>query len=143
MNDEWHSYKEFNVDKHLWDIRSVISSNYWYDWDITDTWRLAKNQYYYFADPENGFINGSTIKITDIADIADVVKNYNIQQGDLLYWSSADADDIYHATIISKVDDEMIYYAGNTQRQFDQSLADSLGNSTVYIIRINNYIEGE
>ncbi len=142
MNEDWHSYKEFNTNKHLLDIRSTVSSNYWYDWDITGAWRLAKEQYNFFSDPDNGYINGDVIEIKNVDDIPHILDNYDIQKGDLLYWSHGDEDDISHASMISNIKDNMILYTANTRSRFDYRVDKSFASySAIYIVRINNYIE--
>ena len=143
MNEEWHSYKEFNLEKHLRDIRSIISSNYWYDWDITEAWRLAQQQYDYFSDKDNGFINGEVIRISNVDEISNVIKENDIKIGDLLYWSSDSGESVHHATMISRINNDDILFTGNTSSQFDASLKEKLQNETVLIVRINDVIEGE
>ena len=118
---------------YLWDIRSIASHNYWYDWDVTESWSVAQAQYDYFSDPENGYIYGEVIVISDTDDIAAVLEENNIQKGDLMYWSEGSDDEIHHATMISSVDDT-IKYTGNTMTRFDKALEESLGNETVYIV---------
>jgi len=142
-NEEWHSYKEFNLNKHLWNILSVVSSNYWYDWDITEAWRLAQKQYEYFSNKDNGFINGEVIKISNVDEISNVIKEKDIKKGDLLYWSSDSGETVHHATMISSVTEDDILYTGNTSSRFDASLSKALKNETVLIVRINDFIMEE
>ena len=143
MNDDWHSYKEFNLKKHLWDIKSIISHNYWYDWDVSESWRLAQKQYDYFSNEDNGFINGEVIKISNVDDISNAIKENDIKKGDLLYWSSDSGKSVHHATMISSVTEEDILYTGNTSSRFDASLSKALKSETVLIVRINDFIMEE
>lgn len=52
-------------------------SNYLEDKDdIAPTWRLAQEQYNYFSNEENGYINGDVIKITSADEIAEAIDIY-------------------------------------------------------------------
>ncbi len=139
-NDDWHSYKKFNLLKHLFDPRPAFSHNYWYDWDVASTWRLASDQFYYFSNPENGFINGAVITITTIDELAEYAQSGNIQPGDLIYFVSTDDTEPHHAVLITKVEDGEIYYSAHTDSHKDKPLSQVLGkgNEYVYIVRIKD-----
>lgn len=138
MNDSWHSYKTFNNKKFWLDPRSELGWNYWYDWDVTPAWRLAADQYNYFKDPNNGFINENVITIDNIDDIAKNATSGLIQTGDLMYFADCDAEDPHHATMISKVDNGEIYFTGHTSSRFDRELSKSMDGQKVYIIPIRD-----
>lgn len=57
------------------------------------------------------------------------------QTGDLLYFVNASGY-IHHATIITKVDAGMIYYAGHTRSCYDCPLSKGIGDESVMIIMI-------
>ena len=110
-------------------------SKYRYNWSSGEAWRLADEQYRYFSNPDNGYINGDVITLTSTQDIAAVASSGGIQTGDLLYFST-DGLTVHHATIITTVTDNMIYFAGHTSSQYDCSLADKMGSETIFIVRI-------
>ena len=140
MNNEWYSHRSR---KTIWQLMCdsvlllILNNNRRYNWDVGQPWRLANKQYHYFKNPENGYINGDVIEISSSNDIAHVAENGGVQPGDLLYFSS-DGKNAYHATIITKVENGMIYYAGHSQSRYDQPLRDSMGSDSVFIIRIND-----
>ena len=70
------------------------------------------------------------------------LKNYNIQTGDLVYWSEKGDGFANHATIISKVDENYIYYASNTEKRFDEKIVDEKFQkySCVYIVRLKDEV---
>jgi hypothetical protein len=104
---------------------------------VSSTWNSANAQYQYFSNPANGFINGEILAI-DSSNMMQMLRDNNIQMSDLLYWSNDGGNTMYHATIISRVTDTGIYYAGNTSSRFDHPLMDSIGNGTVYIVRLKD-----
>ena len=74
--------------------------------------------------------------------IIDALSNNNIQAGDLMYFGEMDANGnilVHHATIITSIDNNSIYYAGNTISRFDYPLLDSFDsadNKMVFIVQI-------
>ena len=138
MTKSWYSYRSFNLNKHLWDPRSIVSYKFWYDWDVSESWRLARKQYNYFKNNKNGYINGGPITIGDKKHIANAVKNCGIQKGDLLYFAGKKGDNVHHATIVVKVSGGKIYYAAHTRSKKEQDLAKSMGSEQVIVIRIKN-----
>ena len=95
------------------------------------------DEHEYFHDKRNGFSNGEKIEINSKAEIQSVVKQYNIQKGDLMYFKNKDGS-VHHATIISDVIDNKIFYSGNTKRRYDQPLDKSFGDG-VYIVHMYDY----
>ena len=138
MNDGWHSYKTFNLKKHLWDIRSFFSHKYWYDWDITASWRLAEQQCKFFSNPANGYLNVRTLTIKSASQIAVTVWNNRIQKGDLLYFAKKNGKRVYHATMIAKVEKGKIYYTAHSRSRWEYDLSKSIGSDQVIIVRIHN-----
>lgn len=138
MNDSWHSYKSFNLAKFSLDPRSILSRNYWYDWDISPAWRLASEQYAYFSNSDNGYINGEVIVIENIDQIEKLVETGGIQPGDLMFFVNSGEESPHHATIITKVENNEIYYADHTRNVYDEKLSKKLDDQKVYIIRIKD-----
>lgn len=112
------------------------------EYSFSGAWALASEQYKYFSNPKNGYINGEVIKIDSYKDIKSVIKNYNIQKGDLLYWSEDGGNSAYHATIINKVSQTDILFAGHTSSAYDKKLSTTMKDNgkSVMIIRMKDYI---
>jgi len=85
MTNSWHSYKTFNLNKHLFDPRSIISYKFWYDWDVTRSWRLAADQYNHFSSKTNNYIYGNVVKF-EKSTIKHAANNCKVKKGDLLYF---------------------------------------------------------
>lgn len=49
---------------------------------------MANEQYKYFSDPKNGYINGDVIVINNSDEYEEALSNkeQQIQEGDLLFW---------------------------------------------------------
>lgn len=109
---------------------------------LSDTWNYANSQYHYFTNPKNGYANGKVLEAGSVQDINNILKNYNIQTGDLVYWSEKGDGFANHAIIISKVDENYIYYAGNTEKRFDEKIVDEKFQrySCVYIVRLKDEV---
>ncbi len=138
MSDNWYSKRTSKpflsnlIDPRAWFFKKIR-----YNWDISESWRLADEQYKYFSDRNNGYTDKTVIKIFSPQFIPANVHTKNIQPGDLLYFSK-DGKTAYHAAIISKVEDGMIYYAAHTRPQFDCPLSDTMGDDIVFIVRISD-----
>lgn len=52
----------------------------------------------------------------------------------MLYF--ANKNGVHHATIITKVENGMIYYAGHTRSTFDEPLDQKMNQDSVYIVII-------
>lgn len=61
-----------------------------------------------------------------------------------MVWKDSEHDELSHATIINRVDDEMIYYAAHTNVQFDQKILYFWENSTtaykVHVIHLRDRV---
>ena len=119
-----------------------IKNDYKYD-EFTAAWVRAEDQYEYFSNPDNGYINGNPITINPTDDIPSIIQNNNIQEGDLLYWAGSDGTKVHHATIITKITDSEINYSGHTNSANNKPLSDAIidNGETVIIIRMNDYIK--
>lgn len=128
MNENWYSYR--------------MDSCYYYFWEVGAPWRLAADQYNYFSNPENGFINGEVIEINNVSELAEEAKNGGIQAGDLLYFDENRDGVPNHAAMISKVDSGMLYYTAHTFARFNQPLSAYFctrnNEARVYIIKLKN-----
>lgn len=139
---------------------TYFGDKFFKEWDTTATWSLAANQYNYFSNIDNGYTSSQVINLNaqkiykptiispttpqtpiniEISDF-DPFK-YGVQTGDLMYFYDL-AGNVSHATIISKVENGKIYYAGNTEYRFDHSLDQVLdaGELGVYIVRMSNEV---
>lgn len=105
-------------------------------WDWSLTWSCADLNYEYVL---NNFSHCAAVKITYEMEMAGGVgQKYSIQPGDTVYFEAGGK--ITHAGIVSKVDNDMIYYAGHSKPRYDCSLIESgLGGyySAVYVVRID------
>ena len=126
---EWY---EIALDPLSWVIKKRR-----YNWNSSDAWRLANEQYLYFSNPDNGYINGEVLIISAPDQIANIANNGGVQPGDLLYFST-DGILVHHATIVTKVENGMIYFAAHTRAQFDCPLSEKIGSETIFIIRIDD-----
>jgi RHS repeat-associated core domain len=140
MNSDWYSYKG----DYSWNIISLFGGyKYNYSWDVAATWRKAHEQYKYFSNAGNGYIDGDIIILSAsyIKAFPFILKNFGIQKGDLLYWSKDGGQTAYHATIISSVIADDILYAGHTSDVFDKSLRehkDFLSSHVVFVVKLKN-----
>ncbi len=103
-------------------------------WNITETWRLANDQYLYFSNPANGFINGEVIdthftsfSVPDgmidipLGSLAAYATRLGIQEGDLIFFHGADGI-VFHAAMISGVSESGLFYTANSTSQFQASV---------------------
>ncbi len=133
MTDGWHSYKSGSY--KWYNPLAWFNYKYGYNWDVEFSWSVAEDQFYYFSNPANGYINGDVITISSPSGIESVAKYGGVQQGDLMYFMNGE-DGIHHSTIITRVENGMIYFAGHTAPCFDRPLGISMGSEVIYIIRI-------
>jgi hypothetical protein len=145
MNSTWHSKKgKFNWNTFFWDTgartKAIFKWNnqYWYDWDVSETWRLASSQFAYFSDPNNGYINDEVLTITSKDEIETAANEWEIQAGDLLYTARSDGTDPHHAMMVTKVENGEIYFAAHTNNRLDKPLSEVIGNEQVKVIRIRD-----
>ena len=121
-----------NTGNTYYDIKS--------DMMMSTTWSSASEQYEYFSDPNNGYINGDVIHVTTPEELEQVS---GVQVGDLIYWDWYNDSDgiVNHATIVSRVDEDgTIYYAGNTGDHLEQKASDILSQGEMYIVRLNDCV---
>ena len=130
QTESWHSYRE---EKTYWyNPIAWLFNNYRYSWDVGSAWRLADEQCAYFSS-----ISGNKLtRINSASEIAGAISSNNIQAGDLMYFVNQSGN-VHHATIITKVENDMIYYAGHTSSCFNRPLIKGIGDESVIIIMIS------
>lgn len=136
MKNNWHSYKEDEIEG--FNIKGLLHNNYKYEWNVSESWRLAEEQFKYFSNPYHGFIDGEVLQLWSEKGMKYNIKNNNIQIGDLMYFADKSDRKIYHATIISKIENGKIYFAGHTSERFERELTPYLKDEMVFIIRIRD-----
>ena len=136
MKEDWHSYKGEKISG--FNLKGLLHNNYKYNWDVSDAWRLAKRQFDYFSNKYHGFINGEVLQLWTVEGMEYNIENSNIQVGDLMYFAEKEDRKIYHATIISKIEDNKIYFAGHTSDRKEQDLTGYFDSNMVFIIRIRD-----
>ena len=134
MNSSWHYYQY----KREWLSGSGNHSGTYIDRDMTSAWATAPGQYEFFSNPYSGYIEGEVLQIWTIEGLRYNVKYNNIQKGDLMFFAYRDTGEVYHATIITKVDNTDIYYSAHTDPRLDEPLSNHLDKNMVYIIRIRD-----
>lgn len=133
MNEYWHCYpknpKEVDPLFHLIDRFN--------NWNCTPAWSAAKGQYEYLKN--SNIVIGKMI-LNSTKDITSAINNSEkpVKVGDIMYiqW---DKDYPHHATIISKIENDMIFYAAHTNSQEKNPLSeffDNNKNGIAYILKI-------
>ena len=106
-------------------------------WNYTPAWSAAKDQYEYLKN--SNIVTGETI-LSNIEDISISINDAEnpVKVGDIMYlkW---DKDYPHHATIISKIEDDMIFYAAHTESRKEEKLSNFFNNNkngVAYILKI-------
>ena len=112
---------------------------------VSSTWNNANDQYIFFSNPKNGYINGDVIEI-NAANAIPIGRNSGIQPGDILYWDY-DGDGLMdHVTIVTGIDKNGdILYSGNSEKRRNQSLSEILQDNQdykLYLIKLNDSVFG-
>ena len=133
MNEYWHCYPR-NV-KEVNPIYALIFN--FIKWSYTPAWSTAKGQYEYL---KNSNIVTDEIIISNPEDIAGAINDPEnpVKVGDVMYlkWNN---DYPHHATIISKIENDMIHFAAHTDPYYKKPLSDFFNekkNGTAYILKI-------
>lgn len=140
MTSAWYSYKSNN--KKETKLNNINKNS---KFDIGEPWRLAREQYKYFKNPENGYINGDVITIKSKDEIKDIIKRCEeesnpIQKGDLMFFSN-DNETAHHATLIHDVNENGIYFSSHSEPFINKNLVDAMEDSsgeTFFIVRIKD-----
>ena len=136
MNDVWYSVKKAAT--NFWNfnwLKKLFHPKYEYDWDISESWRLAAPQYEYLKN--SGLVRDEiTIKPED--DMQKLIEDYNIQIGDIMYFADSDGEP-NHAVIITKIEEGMIYYSAHTESRMDQAVSYAFETGTEQLIVLTIY----
>ena len=116
----------------------------WYDHNyieknrVKGPWRLAKQQYYFFKKSEYAL---GTYDL-DSDHLVAFIKNYNPQPGDLLYKEYYKRGKMkWHAAIITRVTEDMIYYTANTDDVINEPITTMWNEGKkikVHLIKMNS-----
>ena len=111
-------------------IYEGLGEPYYKDWhyfnkhgkeDVTRSWRKVNDQFDFLLHLD-GFSRG-LVSIDNIDNLNYYISTFEIQKADLLYFSyNSKQEDYDHTAIISKVDENMLYYAANTTDRFDEPI---------------------
>jgi len=108
---------------------------------VSSSWNSANAQFNYFSNPRNGFINGDPILIDRNTDLEQLLRENNVQVGDLLYWRCNRRGRMTHAGIISRVTDTGLYFAANTTDRLDRDVLLGIGdNQTLRLVLLNDEV---
>ena len=106
---------------------------------MTNAWSAAKAQYEFFCSDWAGYINGKVLQIWTVEGMQYNIKYNDIQPGDLMFFANKENRIVHHATIITDVDENEIYYSAHTGPRKDEKLSDGhLDYEMVFIIRIRD-----
>ena len=84
----------------------------------------------------NGYIDGEVIVINTSEDMANAIQDYNIENGDLLYFVKKNGA-VHHATIITDIEDNVLKYSAHTEARRDEKVTEGLlQKETIYVIRL-------
>lgn len=129
-------FPEFSIFPYI--TKSGVPTFYTENYYFSPEWVRAYQQYKYFSNLENGYTAEKSIVIKPGSDTSKIIEEYDIQKGDLLYWAGEDGKTVHHATIISNVDDDILF-AGHTNPAFDYKLSEYQKNETVIVVKMRNY----
>lgn len=102
--------------------------------------RRVEDHYKYFSSMKHPYMRGSIVVISNVSktSVSSIVKNCNVRKGDLLYFVDKNQTIPSHATIIVRVYNRQIYYAGHSNSRWNYNLCKSAKNKKVIIVRIKN-----
>ena len=129
MDSEWHSRRIEKENSGF--MLPWLGNNRRYTWDVSDAWQTVSPQYEYIKE---NYCGGKEIIITSPDEIEVAIANNLIQAGDLLYFKAGTA--LHHSVIITKVTNNMIYYAGHTDSCFDKPLNEGMRTDSVVILHL-------
>jgi len=113
---------------------------------VSRSWNIANNQFDFFSNPNNGFINGPVLTVRRYTDIWAIARNMNVQVGDLIHMDLEGVGVINHAVIVSRVTNYDIYFSGNTSDMLDFSLTywfrERRPDAVIHITRLNDSVFG-
>ncbi len=103
----------------------------------TRAWDNARQHYYYFSNPQNGFVNETyTVTNTQVSELANSGK---VQPGDIIYFSRGEStEEIFHSAIIVRVEDGEIYYMNNTGPTGERKASENSDITYMHIVTIKD-----
>ena len=110
-----------------------------YNWSISRTWSIAWDSYYFFSDPDNGYMQ-DVLTIWSAQGVKEA-STCGVQKGDLLYWVGSDINNVnpHHAAIVVDVEyGGEIYYAGHSKEREREALSEHLDGERVKVIKIRD-----
>lgn len=116
-----------------------IPEKHLFDWDVSESWRKVKDNLEFFSCKN---YSANYFTISNLNNLEHQIKTYNIEKGDLMYLEWHGSNGPHHATIISKVDKNMIYYAGHTGSQIRKPISEFFKEYTdakIHILKIRNW----
>ena len=137
MNDKWYCKRKSSDEIASMGIEAVtIIAAPHKQWNYSSMWSAALDNYKYFKN--SGIISEEVI-LSGTEKISEATKGKNpVRVGDIMYlqW---DKDYPHHATIISKIENDMIYYATHTNPRKEEPLSNFFeenGDSKAYILKV-------
>ena len=126
MDESWHMYRgEFGGSMRakleiamrlLGNAPISANDNELYAWDATPEWSSADGQFDYFKNSE--YAAGTGYFTEDSIESAAKI----LKPGDIMYFDNNDDGDVNHATIVTDVSDNMVFYGAHTEPRFDQEV---------------------
>lgn len=115
-----------------------MDAEWWYDYnrkhfENSAAWGVADNLYRYLTKT----LGFSVSYVGNKGEISSIYSK--VQIGDVIAWNNLDdvaPGVINHTAIVSKVQDETIYYCGNTSDRHDYPLSNSNLNGSLYFVHI-------
>jgi RHS repeat-associated protein len=116
-----------------------------YTRDMTKSWSLAKEQFDWITNPDNGYLQeNGIICFHETKWISWWAENGGIKPGDLIYWYFQENGEITHASIIVEVKDGKIKYAQHTSDKNDGDLENAMIENKdcyAYVVKIKDNVK--
>ncbi len=90
--------------------------------NFSGSWVRPKEQLDYLN--QNGYINGNLITLRSEKEMKEAVQKSGIQVGDLMYLSNA-KEQFHHVVIITKIQNNEIYFSSHSNDRIDMKLTDT------------------
>ena len=119
-----------DIDSDDWHDRHLTSKN-----DVTPTWRLAKEQYKYLLN--SGYVSDK-FSFSDPYIIPFIIQDRVLRPGDIIYkqYINEKGVEAWHATIINRVTEEMVYYTADSDRRMDEPLTTMWNEGTDIVVHV-------
>ena len=123
-----------------WHDRDYITKN-----DVSSSWRKAKKQYEYFLNSE---YCGCSYDL-EFDNLKEQIGFYKLRPGDLVYKQYIEnGTEKWHAVIITKIDDGMVYYTANSDNVANEPITtlwqhgEQIQVHVICMYSQNDYLEG-